>query len=59
MAFKIAAANIKGGIGKSTTALNLADQLMKRGKRVLMVDCDPQRNTTAVYRAQTEGVPTM
>lgn len=59
MAYKIAAANIKGGIGKSTTALNLADQFIKRGLRVLMVDCDPQRNTTTVYRARTEGVPTM
>lgn len=59
MAFKIAAANIKGGIGKSSLSLNLADQLIKRGKRVLMVDFDPQRNTTSVYRATTENVPTM
>lgn len=59
MAYKIAAANIKGGIGKSTTALNLADQLMKRGKRVLIIDGDPQRNTTVVYRAKTENVPTI
>ncbi len=59
MAFKIAAANIKGGIGKSTTALNLTDQLLKRGYKVLMIDCDPQRNTTAVYRAKTEDCATM
>lgn len=59
MAIKIALANIKGGIGKSTSSLNIADQLMVRGYKVLMVDCDPQRNTTAVYRAQTEGVPTL
>lgn len=59
MAYKIAAANIKGGIGKSTTALNIADQLIKRGYRVLMVDCDPQRNTTVVYRAQVQNCATM
>lgn len=59
MAYKIATANIKGGIGKSTTAINLADQLMKRGKKVLMIDCDPQRNTTGVYRAKTEDAATM
>lgn len=59
MATKIAVANIKGGIGKTSTILNLADQLMKRNYRVLMVDMDPQRNTTAVYRAKTQDVPTM
>jgi len=59
MAFKLCIANIKGGIGKSTTALNIADQLMRVGKRVLMIDTDPQRNTTAVYKASYLGVPTL
>lgn len=59
MAYKISVANIKGGIGKSTTALNLADQLIQRGYRVLMVDGDPQRNTTAVYKAETNNVATL
>lgn len=59
MAYKIAIANIKGGIGKTTTAVNLADQLQKRDKRVLTVDMDPQRNTTTVYGAKTEGTATV
>lgn len=59
MAYKIAVANCKGGVGKSTTAINLADQLMKRGYRVLMIDTDPQRNTTSVYNAEYIGVATL
>lgn len=59
MAVKIAVANRKGGIGKSTTALALAAGLKKRGYKVLMIDTDPQRNTTTVYRAQTEQTATL
>ncbi len=59
MAYKIAVANCKGGIGKSSTALNLADQLIRAGKRVLMIDTDPQRNTTVVYKAEYLGVATL
>lgn len=59
MAIKIGVANMKGGIGKSTTALALAAGLKKRGFRVLMIDTDPQRNTTNVYRAKTEKVATL
>lgn len=59
MAIKIGIANRKGGIGKSSTALALAAGLQNRGYKVLMIDTDPQRNTTRVYRAQTDGVATL
>ena len=59
MAIKIGIANRKGGIGKSSTALALAAGLKKRGFKVLMIDTDPQRNTTNVYKAKTEGVATL
>ena len=59
MAIKIAIANRKGGIGKSTTALAISAGLIKRGYKVLMIDTDPQRNTTNVYKAKTEGTATL
>ena len=59
MAIKIGTVNLKGGIGKSSTALALSSGLQKRGYRVLMIDTDPQRNTSKVYKAQIEGVPTL
>jgi cellulose biosynthesis protein BcsQ len=37
--------NNKGGVGKSTTAINVAHAMSKLGKRVVVVDCDTQRNT--------------
>lgn len=56
----ITIANMKGGVGKSTTALTMYSCLKELGYRCLFIDTDPQCNSSMVFRADMgDGIPTL
>jgi chromosome partitioning protein len=56
---RIVVANQKGGVAKSSTVLNVAWSLQRRGQRVLVVDVDPQANATSGFVGMEQPEPTL
>ena len=59
MAKIISIANQKGGIGKTTTATSIACILKQKGYRTILIDTDPQSNSSDTYKASIEGYTTL
>ena len=55
--YVIAFANQKGGVGKTTSAVNIASIVAEEGYRVLVLDCDPQGNTTSGFGISKKKLP--